>query len=571
MPDNTTIQCREDIYSNDYADFIIRFNALERWYAGDTADYCLQSVNAQYGIIHLPRDQAAPLTVTAYGYNSIPKLYTLLDSSNMDAAGITQVLDQPYLNLAGEGVLIGFIDTGIDYQNPLFRRTDGTSRIAAIWDQTIQGGRLPEDFSFGSEFLNIDINAALQADNPLNFVPSTDENGHGTFLAGIAAGNRDLANNFFGAAPEAEIAMVKLKPAKQYLRDYYLLQEDAIAYQDTDIMLGVRYLRELARRLGRPIVICIGLGSNSGDHTEHATLERLLSEVGSNVGYCIVTAAGNEVARSHHFMGMIQNQNGFQDVELRVGDAERGFCIELWSQPSELFSVGFISPTGEYIARLPSRINSHQKVSFVLENTRIEVDYGIIEGDAGSPLIFMRVIDPTPGIWRIRVFSSINTTGIFHMWLPITGFISSNTGFLTPNPEVTITSPAAALNAVTSAAYDHVSGGIYIYSSRGYTRDGNIVPDIAAPGVNVFGPGLNGTFTRRSGSSVAAAHVAGAAAILLNWGVVNGYDMNMASTNVRAYMIRGATRTPGQIYPNPEWGYGMLNLYSVFETLRTTV
>lgn len=563
--------CNNRVISDDYADFKIQLGAFEQTIPNDSQDYCIQTANQLYGILHANRAEIPPVSIQNYDYQAIPRLYTLLDTTSMDSSGITQVLDQPYLDLNGEGVLVGFIDTGIDYQNPLFLTESGESRIEAIWDQNIQGGRLPFDLSYGSEFTKIDIDAALKAENPLDFVPSTDENGHGTFMAGIAAGNTTIDRSFTGAAPGSAIAMVKLKPAKPYLREYYRIPENAAAYQDTDIILGVHYLSLLAERLSMPLVICIGLGSNSGDHTWQSIIARVLYIAGNTTGNCIVTAAGNEGASAHHYRGTINAEGESEDVEIRVAQNESGFVAELWADPSESFNISFISPTGEYILPASQHLDASETISFALERTTIEVNFGKIESDTGSTLVFMRFMDPTPGIWRIRVESVIRTTGIYHVWLPVTGFISPETIFLQPDPEMTLTSPAATLNAVSVSAYDHVSNGLAASSSRGFTRDGYVKPDIAAPGVNVYGPGLNNTFTRRSGSSVAAAHAAGAAADLLSWGIIRGFDEDLSSTNVRAYFIRGAQRSAGTIYPNREWGYGRLDLYNVFETLRVTI
>ncbi|GHU61891.1 hypothetical protein FACS189418_2340 [Clostridia bacterium] len=570
-PKDQLEKCMERVYSNDYADFTFRFNTQESWFPKDISDYCIQIVNSDYGILHINSSLIPPISSVTYGYDAIPVLYTLLDTTSMDDAGITSVINQPYLNLAGEGIIIGFVDTGIDYQNPIFRKEDGSSKIVAIWDQSLADGVKPFDLAYGSEFTKKDIEAALKAQDPLSIVPSKDENGHGTFLAGIAAGRQDSENSFTGAAPQAEIAMVKLKPAKDYLRSFFEIPDTAVAYQVTDILLGVSYLTDLARSLNKPMVICFSLGSNAGDHTNQNILERYLNQVGSHIGYSVVIAGGNEGSRSHHYYGHITEQGHSEDVEVRVGNGEKGFVMELWTEPSEIFSVGFVSPTGEYIEPITPKLRRSEVVTFVLENTTINLSSGMLSVESSAPAVLMRFHDPTPGIWRIRVQSFITTTGIYHIWLPITGFISSDTVFLRPDPDTTLTSPASTSNALTVGAYDHINSGIYIYSSRGFTRDNLVKPDIVAPGVNVYGPGLNNTYTTMSGSSVAAAHAAGAAANLLSWSIVRGYEQGIGSNNIRAFLIRGATKTVGITYPSKEWGLGKLNLFHVFETLRLSV
>lgn len=274
-------------------------------------------------------------------------------------------------------------------------------------------------------------------------------------------------------------------------------------------------------------------------------------------------------------MGRLLNDQEYDDVEIRVANGERGFFIELWATEPELYTVGFVSPTGEVIPRLPIGLGAEITVPFTLEQTVITVNYRTTEIGSGSQFVLMRFEAPTAGIWHIRVYNSLFITGIFHMWLPVEGFISEDTFFLRSDPNTTITEPANAAVPITVSTYNHINNSIYIHSSRGYTRGGLIKPDLAAPGVNVYGPGLSPggageTFpmTRRTGSSVAAAHVAGAVADLFTWGIVRGNNTAMSDASVRAYLIRGANRNPAYTYPNREWGYGTLDLYQTFLRIR---
>ena len=255
----------------------------------------LQPENSQfYKIIYVEQSLADPIRFDKYPYNSVPKCYTLIDTQAMEQSGIIQVQNYPTLNLQGSGVLIGFVDTGIDYRNPIFRNLDGSTRIAGIWDQTIQTGEPPENMFYGTEYTKEQINEALGSGNPLETVPSRDENSHGTFLASLAAGGVNEENQFIGAAPDAQIAVVKLKPAKQYLKDYYLIQTNAPCYQENDIMLGITYLNQLADRLGLPLVICIALGTNLGSHSAGSPLTSILDVYGSIANRAVVVGGGNE-------------------------------------------------------------------------------------------------------------------------------------------------------------------------------------------------------------------------------------------------------------------------------------
>lgn len=579
--------CPINSASETIADFIYR-NGSQQQFPGNSEDIlCMDFVSTDFSIIYTPLDAVEPISLSKFTYYSIPGLYTLLDSSSMDASGILATHASPALSNQGRGVIIGIIDTGIDYTNPLFRNQDGTTRILSIWDQS-----LPEDksllpagvpnrynasgASYGTEYTQEQINEALESDNPFAVVPSTDTNGHGTFLAGIAAGGILPNQDFTGAAPECELVIVKLKPAKQYLRDFYLISNDADAYQENDIMMGIKYLRVEAIRHRKPLVILLGIGSNLGSHEGTSPLNMMIQDISRNLGMSTVMAAGNETGRGHHYMGSIPTSESSIDVEIRVGNLEsqRGFVAELWAGTADTYSVGFISPSGESIIRIPIIGRNETSIHFLLEPTVITVNYQLIETGAGKQLVFMRFEAPTKGIWKIRVYSTQSLTGQFNMWLPAHNLISDETTFLSPNPYTTLTLPGDSPSPITVGAYNHSNNSIYIHSSRGYTIGGLIKPDLAAPGVNVNGPDIgyrNGTsipMTTRTGTSVAAAHVAGAVANLLSWGIVERHNTTMSEASVKAFLIRGAKRNPALSYPNREWGYGALDLYETFLRLR---
>ena len=555
--------CRDITMSEDYVDLLIPLDGIPK-----ANGICGQSIGGMYEVQHWLLGEGQLLPSGNIGYYVIPKLYGLLDTGSMEASGIPEIQNQPILALKGNGVLVGFIDTGIDYQNQVFRNLDGSSRIAAIWDQTIQSGDPPEGFLYGTEYTKQQIDEALESENPLVVVPSIDENGHGTFLAGIAAGSESEDGSFFGAAPKSMIAMVKLKPAKRYLRDFFFIKEGAEAYQENDLMAGMDYLRKLAEKLDMPLVIGIGLGTNQGSHFGLAPIEQLIRQISSVVGNIIVTAAGNETGRGHHYHGIYPSEQEYEEVEIRVGEEERGFSLEFWARAPEYYSIAIRSPSGEYTPRIVTRFTSRQVLDFVFEETKIYVDYRTVVQGEGDFLILIRFQNPTPGIWTIRVYNSLYINGNYNMWLPMYGFISPDTVFLRPSPDTTLTIPATTGNVIVASAYNHVNGGIYINSSRGYPLSNIIKPDLAAPGVNVYGPLVGNRFGRMTGTSVAAAHMAGAAALLLEWALVRDNREILTTGDAIAFFIRGASRKPGVVYPNREWGYGTLDVYQVFERIR---
>lgn len=559
---------REMILSEDYADIIVPcFPCFLNQYREQGA----QVFNDYYGMIHYPLSPQsfAAFFEEGFFYTTIPKLYTLSDTVNLDAAGITQVQNQPVLGLTGQDIILGFIDTGIDYTHPAFRRSDGSSRICGLWDQTVQTGTAPYDLEYGSSYTQVEIDRALEQEDPFSLIPSRDEVGHGTALAGIAAGTTLPENDFNGAAPQAMIAMVKLKPAKEYLKTLFYVTGNAPAYQMTDIMLGIRYLLRLSEELAKPLVICLGLGTSQGDHSNDSPLDSMLSVTDQFRGFICVSAAGNEAGKAHHYYGTALNSSEYNTVELLVKEDTRGFCAELWGQPPEVYAVGFESPLGEVVQKIPPRLSYTENISFILENTRIFVSSEIVQTVSGSQLIFMRFTDPTPGSWKIRVYTGDYNSGSYHIWLPVTGFSDPDVTFLAPNPDTTVTSPGSSSSVITTGAYNAYNSSLYLNSSRGYTRTGQIKPDIAAPGVNVFAPAPRSRYTAITGTSAAAAVAAGASALIMEWGMKRTPPRIFNNAEMRTLLIRGAGRRGDHLYPNREWGYGTLDIYQVFAALSS--
>ena len=575
------MSCTNSVASEDFAEFIAPYFTTPEEFIRSQGTDCIDFVNSTLAVVYVPLSTVTPSTYTSYTYSAVPKLYSLLDVTSMDAAGITPAGELPVLNNQGAGVIVGFVDTGINYTDSLFRNVDGSTRIIGIWDQTNNSdnsnnieNETAKPFSafsalYGTQYTAEEINLALNSDNPASIVPTRDENGHGTFLASIAAGNRDERAGFSGAAPQASIAMVKLKPAKQYLRDFYLIQDGADAYQENDIMMGVSYLYFLARKYSMPLVVCIPLGTNMGSHMGMSRLGQYLNQVSLSNGSAVITAAGNETGARHHFRAVMDADTDEVTAELRVGEREAGFSMELWAENMGAYTVGFISPTGEVAREISIPLRGENTVSFLLEQTQITVYTQIADVSAGSQFIFMRFENPMSGIWRILIRNSLDIRETFHIWLPVRGFISDETYFLRPDPDTIITDPGNARYPITVTAYDHTKNSIYIHASRGYSLSGRIKPDLAAPGVNILGASVSGRrLTRMSGTSVSAAHLAGAAAILLNWGVLNANYPYLNTPVLKSIFVRGAQRNPALTYPNREFGYGTLNLYEAFLHLR---
>lgn len=560
----------ERIVSEEYADLIIEYNGDMSVFE-QFSDRTVQIINGQFAFVHVPVDFVTQDIVYRMGYSVLPTCFGIISESSLEASGVFQLRNVPIFNLRGQGVLIGIIDTGVDYTNPIFQYADKTTRIVSIWDQTIVSDNPPIGKAYGTEYSRVQINQALQNENPLSIVPSTDDNGHGTMLAGIAGGNVVIESGFFGVAPEVEFAVVKLKPAKQFLRDFFYIPDNAVCFQETDIFLGLQYLQELSIRLGRPIVICIAVGSSQGAHDGLGTLSTFTSIIANAPRIGIVIAAGNEGNERRHYMGRVNPATRYDTVELNVGENEPGFTMELWGSSPDIYSIDILTPSGEYIPRIATGRDEHRVISFIFEETIIHVDYQMVESQSGEQLILLRFNKPTQGIWRFNVYERGGLNLGFNIWLPMKRFISDDTYFIRSDPYTTILTLGNASIPLTVTAYNDADDSLYQNASRGFTRTDRIKPEVAAPGVNVIGPTLDGGFIAYTGTSVSTAHTAGIAALLYEWGIIKGNLPFMSTVEMKNLIIRGANRDIDIVYPNRDWGYGILDIFNVFDALRVDI
>ncbi len=565
-----TAEERDRIISEDYADLIITYSgdvrSLEK-FSNDTVNI----INFFNAVVHVPVSQITDNIIVEMGYSVMPALFGLISQASIEASGITRLRSIPNFNLRGQGVLIGVLDSGIDYTHPVFRNADNTTKIVSIWDQTIVSDNFPQQYNYGTEYTREQINEALQSNDPYSIVPSRDEIGHGTMIAGVAAGNEVPESGFYGVAPDAELVVVKLKQAKQYLRNFYIIPDGVPCYQGNDLIFALDYLYSVANSQNRPMAICIALGTNQYAHDGRGTVSSYLSLRADVFGFGIIVAAGNEGNARRHYYGKINPDIGYDMVELSIGDNEPGFSMEIWSGSVNLLSIDIQTPSGEYVPRIVSSFDEARVLSFIFEQTTIYIDYQIVESQSGDQLILMRFRNPAPGIWRLKVYVGGDIYSDFHIWLPMEGFISDNTFFVRSNPYTTILGLGNARAPITVTAYDVVNDSLYIDASRGYTRIGVIKPEFAAPGVNIISPGLNQNYVEVTGTSAAAAHTAGVAAMLLEWGVVRGNKSSMNTIDMKVFMIRGARRNADLRYPNQDWGYGILDVFNIFDILRIEV
>lgn len=555
----------EFIDSPDTVDFIVRQTEYLIAYLTNNPDVILtQTLGGRYVIAYIKRkniDQLIQYMGTAF-INAVPLICGLLDTVSIETSDILQVQQQPFLNLSGKGVLVGFVDTGIDYTKDTFKYEDGTSKIQYIYDQTVRGNT-PEGFFIGTEYTNSQINEALKAKNPYDIVPQKDTEGHGTFLASVAAGSKDQ-NSFAGTAPDAELIAVKLRRAKPaYYEELPIPPEQKNAYAYTDIMIGIEYILKKARELGRPVVICLALGTNQGSHDGYSIFEEYLSEIANQKGVCVCVAAGNESQARHHMQNLLSVKGEEQNIDIRVGENAGDILLSIWNTAADRLSVAVRSPTGELVGRIPAKPLTLFESELVLEKAKVSIQYFFPLETSGGQLTIVRLLNATPGIWTVIVHGDIVLDGSYHVWLPLTGFVSPNVGFLAPSPYTTTVLPATAFGIITCGAYNVNTNSLYLNSSWGPTRASVLKPDFVAPGVNVRGvyPAGYGTM---NGTSVASAIASGASALLMQWGIVNKNDISMSTYQIRAYLIRGCIRSETIPYPNQQWGYGILNLRRTF-------
>lgn len=564
---NATNEIERLIRSDDYIDLIAEKTTPLFNYAQDSNDVIIDyEIEKNDVIVHIRKEVANKLigNLAVMLSMSYPLLFGLLDIDSINASSILPIHYHPGLALEGEGVLVGILDTGIDYTHPAFIDSAGNTRVKAIWDQTILTGNPPPPFLFGTEYNEDQINYALHSENPFEVVPSNDKNGHGTFLAGVACGGE--SGQYVGVAPKSQILCVKLSQAKQYARENSMLFRDDIpAFQATDVLMGIRYLVEKARSLNMPISILMGIGTAQGPHTG-LSYERLTNY---RRGVCITSACGNEGNSMNHAFGKLAFTQDSNELEVHIAEGESGIEINIWTYIPDKISVGLVSPSGEVVERVPVRNTLQAYLKLIFYDTTIWIDYFMAVGVNGDQLTVIRLKNPEPGIWKITIYGDNVADGRYHAWLPMRNWISNNTYFLNSDSLYTITEFSNSSEVISVGAYNHVNQHLFAESGRGPTRLGNTKPDLIAPGVGVTGPLPNNSHGTMSGTSIAAAHAAGAAALMLEWGIVDGNQPDLETQTIRTLLISGARRRTGITYPNNQYGYGELDLMNTFREVNT--
>ena len=482
------------------------------------------------------------------------KLYFQTDVGRQVSC-IDIVQDMP-LSLRGKGTLIGIVDSGIDYENAEFRNEDGTTRIVSLWDQSVNG-RPPAGYLAGTEYTREQIDAALATEDKevrRQMVKTSDVSGHGTAVAGIAAGNGrgSEGRRFRGAAPEAELIIVKMGAPRE-----------GGFPRTTELMRGVDYIVRKAVELRRPVAINISFGNTYGSHDGTSLVERFLNDIADMWKNVICIGSGNEGASAGHVSGKVRRQIS-ETVELAVQQREPALSIQIWKSYVDEMGVSVISPSGRQAGPFYEFLGAQR---YILGDTELLIYYGEPKPYSVKQEIYLSLLPGKQyiesGVWKIVLTPGRIVDGEYQMWLPTQSSLNMGTAFLQPNSMSTLTIPSTASLAVTVAAYDARTFSYADSSGRGpagmYEGENVLKPDIAAPGVRVTAPVPGGGYQSFSGTSFAAPFVTGSAALLMEWGIVRGNDPYLYGEKVKAYLRKGAKQLAGyERWPNALLGYGAL-------------
>lgn len=539
-------------------------------------------INKKFAVVYVNGDRINELVkeVPSILFVNFRNIFVLEGTCANDVSNIMPIKINPYLNLSGAGVLIGIVDTGIDYMNKEFIREDDTSRIEAIWDQTINFigneekdstmDKNEKEIFLGRVYLNEEINKAIalakQGGNPYEIVPSKDEIGHGTQVASIV-GARGYDKDVKGIASNCNFVIVKAKESDIFKRQ---VKENNIpytpVYNNPALVAGLEYLKNYSISSKKPMIIICGIGSSDYDHGGRDLFSRYIDELAAIRGIVFVTGSGNEGAAAGHASGVINKEGDIITKELNVTKDMKFLPFKIWAKRPNKIALAITSPSGQNTRFIEPKFNREEEFSFVYEDTKLKVKFWVPDNITGLEIIRVEFSNIKKGIWKLRLKGAYIVDGRFDIWLPPEKTLPEGTSFLESDSSQTITG-VLSKNAVVVGYYNQENDSVVFESGRGFPLDGFIKPDIAAPGVNILATSIGEKKVAVTGATAAAAIVTGVCALLVEWGIVKGNDRTMYSSKVISYLRTGAMRNEKDEYPNCSLGFGKLDLDGVFNNI----
>lgn len=512
----------------------------------NSLDGSFEDLGFNFGIVNIPIDRLRELAISeGIQYIELPKNLYEADADSNRASCIPEARNT--YEVSGKNILVGFIDSGIDYMHPAFMNDEGTTRIEYIYDLSA-GGKV---------YNKQTINEAIKSPNPFLIVPSSDITGHGTHVVGIACAGGRINPRYKGVAPDSSIAMVKAARG--------------VAVLSSQIMRGLKFLLDKSKELNMPLCVNISLSTNNGPHNGSSLLEQYIRTIANLERICIVIAAGNEGAAAHHTSGQfIKNPKR----SFNVASDERVVVINFYKTILSNIALNIIGPTGQ-------------------RSNTIEIREGYFQGNIGRNRFDIYVAGPKPfeldseiqiilsarsgylveGIWTLEIELKNEYDGEYSIWLPVSEGLNPNTRFMEPITLNTLGIPATVDNIIAVGSYDYINNKISPFSGRGALNRGDTIrPDVVAPGENIMAPVPNESYDSKTGTSMATPQVCGICALIMEWGIIKGNDPYLFGQRLKYYLVKSAKRDRKDIeYPNPMWGYGKVCAFDTFYLIEETL